>query len=269
MTQPIDYVATQLDRIEAKLDQVLTQLTGTPPVPVPVPPPGPTPNPVPSAKYPSDVLDLRNWTIMLPTGGDGDPDNLYLVGKSLPDVFYLDPTDGAVVFRCPPDGVHSSGSKYPRTEARQMADNKWTKAAWSSSGSHTLECDLAIDTSHLSTRRRIVAMQIHDGGDDVCQLMYREDGKLGLAHNDGDSFEIIDPGYVNAARFVCRIEADSNRIRVFYNNVKRVDIAKSGTGWYWKFGSYLQTGGASDYNEPAGAYGQVKVWRYTLTGGAS
>jgi hypothetical protein len=269
-----DYIEDRLDRIEAqnvavvsKLDAVLAKLNTT----GPVDPGGPTdPPPPPTGKRPADILDLAKWTLMLPTGSEGDPDNTYAVRWGvLPGLFYVDSSD-AVVFETPANGFHSSGSKYARTELRQMKDTNWTKAAWPSTEAHSLECDMAIDTSGLSGRKRINGMQIHDGGDDVCQIQFRENGQLGLSHNDGQSWEVIDPNYTNGKRFVCKLvvpggAVNSTRLQVLYNGVKKVDVPKNGNGWFWKFGCYLQSGGASDYKEPAGARGRVKVWRYAVT----
>lgn len=232
----------------------------------PTPPPS---TPPPTGAYPSSVLDLRNWTIMLPTGSQGDPDNDYIIGRAIPDTLYV-PSTGGVVFKTRADGVHSPNSKYPRTEARQMADQNWTKAAWTATSSvlHSLECDLSIDTRNLSKRPRVNGMQIHDGSDDVCQIMRREGMGLGLMHNDGASWISIDPAYQDGTRFVCKIEVQSGRIRVFYNGVKKVDIAKTGSGWYWKFGCYMQTN-VADWGESPSAYGMVTVYRYTIAGGAT
>jgi hypothetical protein len=228
---------------------------------VPTPDPKPDPKPQPNGKHPSDVLDLRNWTIMLPTGTQGDPDNAYVIGKSIPNTLFVE--DGAVVFRTDVvNGVHSPNSKYARTEAREMNDANWTKAAWPSAGPRWIEASLAIDASHLSTRKRINGIQIHDGGDDVCQVMLHETQGLGLMHNDGKTFESIDPSY-RGERFTCRVEVNANRIQVRYNGRVAVDIPKTGTGWYWKLGCYSQTGGASEFKEPAGSYAQVKVWSFS------
>lgn len=227
------------------------------------PPPGPV-----TGTHPSNKLSLANWTIMLPTGSQGDPDNEYVIGRSIANTVFVRADDG-VVFRTPANGNHSPNSKYSRTEARQMLDANWTKAAWSSSGDHSLQLDLAIDASHLSTRKRINGMQIHDGGDDVCQIMRHESQGLGLMHNDGNSWVSIDPNYTDGTRFLCKIHALNNRLIVHYNGVKKVDIAKTGSGWYWKWGCYLQSGGASEFNEANNAYGEVVVWSYVATGGGS
>lgn len=224
--------------------------------------------PNPTGKNPADVLpELKTWTIMATTGSQGDPDNDYILG-SVPNKYFVG-SDGGVVFRADANGVHSPGSKYCRWEARQMKDANWTKAAWSSSGNHTLECVLAFDTSHLKFRR-VNGMQIHDGSDDVCQIMRHESLGLGFMHNDGKTFVSIDPNYQDGTKVTVKIEAVSNVIRVYYNGVKKVEVAKTGTGWYWKAGCYNQTGGANtDRVEPAGNYGEVRIYRLATTGGAS
>jgi poly(beta-D-mannuronate) lyase len=224
--------------------------------------PGEEEQPAPGA-HPSDVLDLHHWTIMLPTGAQGDPDNRYVIGETIPDTLFV--RDGGVVFRAPANGFHSPNSKYARCEAREMRDADWTKAAWSSKGPRSLECDLAIDARGLTGRRRINGMQIHDGGDDVCQVMRHETKGLVFAHNDGKSFEPIDPLYVDGTRFTCKITVQDNRIKVDYNGRRVVDVPKTGSGWYWKFGCYNQSGGASEHKEPADAFGEVVVYRYELT----
>lgn len=230
--------------------------------------PGEEEPPPTSGSHPSDILDLDLWTIMLPTGSEGDPDNDYAIDwGTIPNVFFV--RDGGVVFRTPADGFHSPNSKYARTEARQMLDADWEKAAWPSSGDHSLECVLSIDATHLVGRERINAMQIHDGGDDVCQLMLHEEWGLGLMHDDGDTWESIDPDYVDGTKFKCKIHAIGDTIQVFYNGQHVVDIDKAGSGWYWKMGCYLQTGGASEFVEPDGAYGEVTIYSYTMTGGGS
>lgn len=217
-------------------------------------------------------IDVTNWTLMLPVmKPDGDtPMNDYpakFSAAELEGFFFV--RNGAVVCRAPANGAHSKNSKYVRTELRQMIDKAWNEGAWPSSGDHSLECDMYIDASHLSTRQRVNGMQIHDGSDDVCQIMRHERDGLGLMHSDGKAWESIDPTYRDGQRFLCKIHAINNRIKVYYNGALAVDIPKIGSGWYWKMGCYNQSGGASTFIEPAGAYGEVGIYSYTLTGGGS
>lgn len=221
--------------------------------------------PTSGGPHPSDVLDLRHWTVMLPVGKQGDPDNDYMIGKSIPNVFFV--RDGGVVFRTPAGGVHSPNSKYARTELRQMADDDWTKAAFDSSGDHSLEAELSLDASGFSKRKRLNGLQIHNGGDDVCQIMRHETDGLGFMHKDGDEFIPIDPDYVDATRFKCKIEAKNDRIKVWYNDKLAVNVEKSGSGWYWKAGCYNQTD-VPNYGEAPDACGEVVIYRLVTTGGA-
>ena len=228
-----------------------------------------TPTTPTTGTFPTDILpELKTWTVMTTTGTQGDPDNDYYIAEDIDNVFYVD-SDGGVVFRADANGFHSPNSNYCRVEGRQMKDANWNKAAWPSSGNHTLECVLAFDTSHLKFRR-INGMQIHDGGDDVCQIMRHESLGLGFMHNDGKSFVSIDPSYQDGKIVTVKIEAANNVIRVYYNGVKKVEVPKTGSGWYWKVGCYNQTGGAKvERPEPKGNYGQVKVYKLVTTGGAA
>ncbi len=231
----------------------------------------PEPPKPPVGRYPTDVIpEFTRWTTMTTTGTEGDPDNDFYIGEDVPDVYYVG-SDGGVVFDCDPNGVHSGGSKYPRVENRMQSEKPATwnpKSAWSSGGDHRLSAELSIDTSGLSGRKRGNALQIHDGGDDVCQIMKHETNGLGLMHSDGKKWESIDPNYKDGQRFACEIQAVKNKIIVLYNGVKKVEISKTGSGWYWKAGAYVQSGGASSYPEPEGARYRVTIYSLTTTGGA-
>jgi hypothetical protein len=222
--------------------------------------------PASTRQLPIDVLpELRNFTIMLPTGNQGDPDNEYAVKWGvIPNVLFV--RDGGVVFRANAGGFHSKGSHFPRAEARQMADDKGTKGLWASTGPKSIECELSLDTSKLVKRKRLNGMQIHAGTDDVCQIMLHETNGLGFIHNDGKSWVPIDPDYKNGTRFTCKIEVSDNHIRVAYNGEKKVDVPKTGLTWFWKVGAYLQTN-VEDYKEDPDATGEVVVYRLTTTGG--
>lgn len=245
--------------------------TGT--APTTTPPAGGT-----TGKFPTDIIpELKRWTIMGDTGTDGDPDNDFIIGRAIPDKFYVQ-SDGGVVFNADPAGVHSGGSKFPRWEARfqNAVANTWNpKSGWASNqaGGHSLEVVLVMDTSKLSARKRGVGMQIHDGADDVCQIMKHESLGLGFMHDDGKSWVSIDPNYVDGTKFKCKIEvvpgaagSTTDTINVYYNGVKKVTVPKRGTGWYWKVGAYIQTGGSSEFKEPTTARYKVTVYSIVPTG---
>jgi Alginate lyase len=251
---PMPDYTEQLTRIEAKVDRLLGV----------TPPPAPTPTP--AGKWPSDVLPLlKRWTVTTTTGPQGDPDNEYYVGKQIPGVLFVQ--DGGVVFRAGVDGAHTPNSKFCRVEGRQMADGAWKKAAWrSSDGVHTLTAELAIDTSGLVKRKRVNGLQIHDGSDDVMQVMRHETLGLGVMTNDGGTWLSLDPAY-SGGRFTCGIRVEGGTVQVTYNAGKVVRFAKSGSGWFWKAGCYLQSD-MTTWGEPSTSWGQVTIWRLDETGTA-
>jgi hypothetical protein len=199
--------------------------------------------PTPGGQHPSDVLPvLKDWTIMLPTGSPGDPDNEYVVDRSITDTYFV--RGGGVVFRVyPAKAVHSKNSMYGRCEGRQMVPRaKWVKSEWPSTQPHRLSARLSIDTHELA-HPMVNGVQIHDGSDDVIQVQSR-DGVLGVSHDDGDSWEVLDPSYAGET-FDVDVEVTGRGEIVFtYNGAETVRIPKSGSGWYWKAGCYPNTGGA-------------------------
>src|SRR5919106_4504293 len=145
---------------------------------VAVPPPtraGPTPTPTAvasTAEFPAQLLDLTNWKITLPVNAAGETTGrpLEILQPQLAR-FVSTPNfavrGDAVQFRAPVNGVTTSGSSYPRSELREMANGGTTNAAWSTTtGTHTMMIEQAI-TAVPQAKRHVVAGQIHDGSDDV------------------------------------------------------------------------------------------------------
>ena len=243
----------------------------------------PEPQPAGRGRVPTDVLPvLKTWTITTTTGKPGSPTNLYPAqlgdgAGHIPGVFYVR-DDGGVMFHATVDGVTTKNSKRCRVEGRQMADGRWTKAAWSGADPHALDAELWISTAGLTKRKRVSGLQIHDGGDDVLQVV--ADAELGLAvlTDDGKTVHVLDAAYRDEQRCTVRIETGRNRrksggktvadVVVTYRSgdvSKTVTIEKVGTSWYYKAGCYLQASMA-EHGEPATAYGEVVIYRLDATG---
>ncbi len=193
-----------------------------------------------TADLPSDVLDLRNWYLTLPTGTAGAPDTVKqpALDRYTSTAFRLNDAKNGVVFTTTAGGVTTSGSTYPRSELREMAGTR--KASWSNkSGTHTLVVRQAI-TELPAVKPEVVTAQIHNGSDDVMEVRL-EGNRLLAQYNNGQSDITIDPAYVLGTVFDLRIVASSGKVRVYYNDVRKATINKSGSGWYFKSGSYLQT----------------------------
>jgi poly(beta-D-mannuronate) lyase len=210
---------------------------------------------------PASVLDLTNWKVTLPVAGSGGG---ALEVKQPQLASYSDPyfrTDGGtVVFTAPVDGATTSGSSYPRSELREMANGGKDNASWAStSGSHVMEITQAITQTPVA-KPHVVAGQIHDSGDDV--VMIRLEGTHLFVEGDGDELATLDANYRVGTPFTVRLEVTGGRIKVFYNGVQKLDHPHAGSGLYFKAGAYTQSN--TGKGEPAGAAGQVVISKLTV-----
>ncbi len=196
--------------------------------------------PAHTTRYPGELLDLRNWYLTLPTGDKGHPDTVEqpALATYRSSWFDLDAGGDAVVFTANAGGVTTANSAYPRSELREMNGAK--KAAWSNTGgTHTLELRQAV-LALPSAKPEVVTAQIHDASNDVMEV--RLEGRHLIArYDDGNENVTLDPAYVLGTPYNLRIVAKGGRIDVFYNGVRAAKITKSGSGWYFKTGSYLQS----------------------------
>ena len=216
----------------------------------------------PDTALPSTVLDLSNWYLTLPTGKSGSPDTVYQpkLDTYTSTAFRLNSAENGVVFTATAGGVTTSGSKYPRSELREMAGDR--KAGWSNkSGTHTLVARQAI-TKLPPVKPEIVSAQIHDGSDDVMQVRL-EGTRLMTQYNDGQSEITMDSAYVLGTVFEVRIVAADSKVKVYYNGQLKATINKSGSGWYFKSGTYLQSN-TSKGDKPTAA-GEVVIYALKVT----
>ena len=217
---------------------------GEPPAPPAAAPPPPTAAPQqtqpPRAQIPAQLLDLQDWYLTLPSGADEDPDDVYQpeLATYTDEWFRMNDTGDGVVFRVNAGGVTTEGSGYPRSELREMSGAE--RADWSSrSGTHTMSVRQAI-TQLPVVKPHIVAGQIHDSEDDVV-LVRLEGERLMVTYDDGDGEIVIDPAYVLGTPFDLRITATARGIEIFYNGALAAEVPKTGSGWYFKAGAYLQS----------------------------
>ena len=192
------------------------------------------------AALPSDVLDLADWYLTLPTGKQGNPDTVEQpdLGKLANEFFKVNDTGDGVVFSAPRDGVTTKNSHFPRSELREM--NGTEKAAWSNtSGTHTLDVCEAI-TQVPSAKPEVVGAQIHDDKDDVLQIRL-EGQKLTVQYDDGKSEQVLDPNYTLGTPYNVQIVAADSKVDVLYNGQKKAELPLKGSGWYFKAGAYVQS----------------------------
>lgn len=232
------------------------------PPPDPAEPHEPPADPAaPVASVPADRLDLASWKLTLPvdTPHAGAPDEIRqpeLATFALEPFFALTAAKDGVSFRAPIEGATTSSSDYPRSELREMTADGSDEASWSTtSGTHTLEIRQAI--THLpEVKAHVVAGQIHDADDDV--IMIRLEGEHLFVEGGGEELGTLDDHYVPGRIFTVKIVAGGGRIRVDYDGVPKLDIARAASGCYFKAGAYTQSNVAK--GDAPGAYGEVVIY---------
>lgn len=218
-----------------------------------------------SLSYPSQIIDILNWKETLPTGSSGSPTEIKqpaLATYSNDPYFRLNSTCNGIQFRAPVNGVTTSGSSYPRSELREMTNNGTSNASWATnSGVHAMFIDQAI-TAVPTTKKHIVAGQIHDASDDVIVIRL-EYPKLFVDIN-GTEGPTLDANYVLGKRFTIKFEASNGQVKIYYNgNINPAyTLNKSGSGMYFKAGAYTQSNCTKELSTNCNInnYGEVNIY---------
>lgn len=218
----------------------------------------PTETDGPAPSLPGELLDLSRWKLTLPTG-DGEPEEIFppaLLTFEQPPQFWLDAAIPAVVFRAEAGGVTTSGSSYPRSELRELADGR-ELAAWSTtSGRHVMTIRQAIIATP-PVKPHVVAGQIHDADDDL--VMIRLEGEHLFVEGDGDELGDLDPAYVLGTEFTVSIAVEDGTIDIYYDDptTPAVSVQRDADGCYFKAGAYTQSN--LEQGDAADAYGEVAI----------
>ncbi|MEO3755860.1 polysaccharide lyase family 7 protein [Streptomyces sp. B6B3] len=212
-------------------------------------------------QYPAEVLDLANWKMTLPTGGDEDPTEITqpeLATFSADPYFQVNEDCTAVIFRSPVDGVTTGGSSYPRAELREMTDGGQEEAAWSASeGTHTMVVTEAF-VALPNDKPHLVGAQVHGGDDDV--TVFRLEGSsLYVTNGDDSTYHLVTDNYQLGTEFEAKFVASGGEIDVYYNGQLETTIAADGDTNYFKAGAYTQAN--CDNSEPCdgGNFGEVHI----------
>jgi Alginate lyase len=97
---------------------------------------------------PGGNFDLSLWELQEPVGAAGAPTTISPAALEGPggfrdSYFFTDPTDGAMTFWDPENGVTTADSSYPRSELREMNADGST-ANWPISGTNLLSATVAV-----------------------------------------------------------------------------------------------------------------------------
>ncbi|MBD3242295.1 MAG: hypothetical protein GF331_17005 [Chitinivibrionales bacterium] len=239
--------------------------------------------------YPSDLLPcVTEWKITLPVDHNGDDssnetdvdqrntDAMEVVGEDLIDYKYSPyfyAADSEVVFRAHCAGATTSGSKYPRSELRQLVDGG--SNYWSMNDPQFLQASLRV--THVPVEKPEVCMvQIHGPDDEPLRVQYHADRGVYLIWNESNKDYDNALDYTLGERLEVTVSVQSMDITCTIRNLDRgAACTKTWTSMdatgYFKVGCYTQSSiflsqfktGKND--EPLDAYGEVRVSALSLT----
>jgi hypothetical protein len=209
----------------------------------------------PAFLRPAQIIDLRTWKINLPTGNKQvmQPKLAHFEGADFKAV-------DAVQFTAMCGGEPQPGSKYPRSELREMNPDG-SQASWSStSGTHVMELTQRI--THLPVKKpQLVCAQIHSGTSYL--IMVELDAHNLYVRYQNSIAGFLDNEYQQGTFFDLKIWSAGGYVDVYYNGVQKVHQPMDESGCYFKAGCYVQSN-TSTGDLPT-AYGQVEVSRLMVS----
>ena len=210
---------------------------------------------------PSTLFDLSNWKLTLPVDATGGIAGTAVEVKKLLGYenasYFFDRADGAMVFRAMADGATTSGSKYARSELREM--NGSDRAAWSLSEGGTMTATLSVDavpTRSDGSAGRVVVGQIHGQDDELVRLYWEKNSTHFVNDQAGSGNAETTFLLKNAAGqtpnislgevFSYKIDAQGDQLEVsvfadgdVYTSVSRINPIWQSDTFYFKAGVYL------------------------------
>jgi len=210
---------------------------------------------VPIFVKPSQVLDLTDWRLNLPT-------NEQQVSQPALAGFHDDAfrVVEAVQFTATCGGKPEPGSVYARSELREMnADG--SPASWSTtSGGHRM--DLTQRVTHLPlVQPKLVCGQIHSVTSYLI-LVVLDGQRLYVKYKD-DIAGVLDDNYQLGTYFNLTIQAWRGYVDIYYNGAHLVHQAMVEDQCYFKAGCYLQSN--TKLGDLPTAYGQVEITSLVLS----
>lgn len=209
---------------------------------------------------PSSIIDLSRWKLTLPTGKKGAPTEITQPKLNTYSDANFNVSGASVMFTASTRGVTTSGSKYPRSELREMKPGGKKLASWSNRRTtRTLEITQAI-LELPSGKPEVVAGQIHGADDDITALILRS-GTLSIRIGD-NGYEDIG-AYTLGTVFTFQYKARPGGIECRYNGTLVHTINGNFSGCYFKAGCYTQANKSNGSGK-----GRVAISALSLDGAA-
>lgn len=228
-----------------------------------------------------------NWTGPVANPGQTYASAVWPPTLDTYDTQYFDrQVDGSIIFKAPTSGATtSSGTKYTRSELREILPDASNEYEWTSATGGRLECTLAVlemPTLTVGTSNKTVIGQIHGPNDEMCRLyfdystgagrLYFADDKAGAGTSGTETnFELQDddgdPTVIPLDDFFTYvIEADTTgcRVTAWHNDVKYVAFSPASNFWpgkdlYFKAGVYNGVGGVDRLDATNRGTGQSRA----------
>lgn len=200
-------------------------------------------------------IEISKFKVTLPVG---KPTEYFPVREASP--WIVRNADGSYTLRANVDGATTSSSGYARCEFREMDGDDL--ADWDNhSGTHSLRGTTLVRRLP-GGKPEIVIAQIHDADDDVVMILVRGMNiYLSVSRGKGKgSDRYLIGSYRQGVPIKWRIDATPGGIAVRIDGQVRKNIARVGSGWYFKAGLYLQ---ANEDNGTGG--GEVVVYRLKVS----
>ncbi|WP_260928059.1 polysaccharide lyase family 7 protein [Novosphingobium sp. 9] len=258
---------------------------------------------------PPSKIDLSMWKITLPVNeagevsGEHDAVELYrLTGLSVPPWF--EAARNSIAFTVPVEGAMTRGTKYPRSELREM-DGAGHEYAWTVADAGRFSArvqvdelpDTSLDASDTSgddandddsdknetdkpkdaRPARVVIGQIHGPKDELCRLYYSQDGSLFFVDDKAgeDREETVfkltakdgsEPDIPLGKPFTYTIDANAERlqVRVRYKGIEYAGSDPIGPFWPGK-ALYFKAGAYLQVTRPGAKAGTIGTGRARVT----
>jgi len=192
--------------------------------------------------------------------------------------YFYTASDGAMVFKAPVEGATTSGSRYARSELREM--NGSERAAWTIAEGGFMKATLEVDQAPIlfnGTKGRVVVGQVHGQDDELVRLYWEKDtlyfvNDMAGATGQETKFALTNkagsrPNVTLNEKFSYSIDVTTDRVKVTvsadgktYSATDHINQAWRSDAFYFKAGTYLGV------NETQGTgYGQTSFYNLKVS----
>lgn len=203
-------------------------------------------------------MDLKNWKLTLDIEDPKTKEVMEIPPPCLSTFEHphFSRTGESIKFTANCGGRTTKGTKYPRSELREMKDGKL--ASWSiGEGVHEMKWICSV--GHLpKIKSQVVVGQIHDDKDDVIEIRH-SDGFVEVIHDEKHYGKLI-PHYRLGDKYSASITAKNGVIAIFSGNTT-ILIKSKAKNCYFKMGAYVQANTSTDAPMD---YGEVTVYSLSV-----